>query len=66
VAVGELDDIHLLVGVFGFIVDFFSYFLSWSAFWSEIQGKVHWDLAVERFERRLSGCGAKYLSKGVD
>ena len=62
--VGELDNIQLLAGVLGCSIDSFPSTYLGLPLGARFKEKAIWDPIIGRFEKRLSGWKARYLSKG--
>ena len=62
--VGQVDNIHLLAGVLGCRVDSFPTYYLGLPLGAKFKDKSIWEPVVERFEKKLSGWRANYLSKG--
>jgi len=62
--VGQVDNIQLLVGVLGCTVDSFPTYYLDLPLGAKFKNKYIWEPVVERFEKRLFGWRANYLSKG--
>ena len=62
--VGEVDNIQLLAGVLGCSIDSFPSTYLGLPLGARFKEKAIWDPIIGRFEKRLSGWKARYLSKG--
>ena len=62
--VGEVNNIQLLAGVLGCNIDSFPSTYLGLPLGAKFKEKAIWDPIIGRFEKRLSGWKARYLSKG--
>ena len=62
--IGSMDNIQLLAGVLGCKVDAFPTTYLGLPLGAKFKEKAIWDPIIEKFEKRLSGWKAMYLSKG--
>jgi len=62
--VGEEENIQLLAGVLGCSIDYFPSTYLGLPLGARFKEQAIWDPIIGRFEKRLSGWKARYLSKG--